>query len=601
MNKTLNIVELIEKNPITRLSAKVCTTRLLSKIRDNFTEDQQHLFLASFYCYLNYDSKKDFVVSLDDIWKWTGFARKDFAKKLLEKNFIINIDYIVRKPASPAGEANNFDDEHDVSEETENVPAIEGGKRGGLNKEIISLTVSAFKKFCLKANTKRADEIHNYYIRLEELMQETIIEENDEIRKQLQAKDNELSKRDEKISELSRYVVKRLNNKFRPGNCVYFVRSPEITGSFKIGSTSNINVRLQDFNTASPQEMEVIELFFTEFHCLLERSIKELFSKHRLSVNNEWYKSSALEEIRGYIQKQIELYNAYKTHSDIGMMGEMRPPPEAIDSGEEEIPPVAIYADEKVCAECNKLLKHRCFFLIDRAKREYHDRCIPCYDRAHGGLAHKQCTKCDRIKEKKQGFVIDKTKKDGFAYDCKECRNEINEQYREQHRNDNRVQCVACQEFLTRNRFFKTGDPERPHHDRCVSCWEGGTDKKQCSECLAIKTRDVDFMRNRSTKDGFSYDCRECKKVKRDAVRSEIREKHKNINKKQCAACHEYLLFNMFFRTGDDAEPYYDQCMRCHTPASLQCNKCLQVKTTSCFSYDKSKRTGYRTICKACT
>lgn len=594
MNNTLNIVELIEKNPITRLSSKVCTTRLLSKIRDNFTEDQQHLFLASFYCYLNHDIKKDFVVSLDDIWKWTGFARKDPAKVLLEKYFTINTDYIVKKPAPVSYGAGFLSVEGSTMNQT--TPKESGQKNlggAGLNKEIILLTVSAFKKFCLKANTKRADEIHNYYIQLEELMQETIIEENEEIRKQLQIKD-------EKISELSRYVVKRLNNKFRPGNCVYFIRSPEINDSFKIGSTSNINLRLKDFNTGSPQEMEVIELFFTEFHCLLERSIKELFSKHRLSVNNEWYKTSGLDEIRGYIQRQIDLYNEYKTHSDIGIKEEMRPL-EAIDSGDEEIPPVPIYADEKVCTECNQLLKHRCFFFIDRAKREYHDRCIPCYDRAHGGVAHKQCTKCDRIKEKKQGFVIDKTKKDGFAYDCKECRNEINEQYRAQHRNDNRVQCIACHAFLTRNRFFKTGDPERPYHDRCISCWEGGTDKKQCSECLAIKIRDVDFMRNKSTRDGFSYDCRECRKVKRNAVRNEIREKHKNINKKQCTLCQEFLLFNMFFRTGDDSAPYYDQCMRCYTPASLQCNKCLQVKTTSCFSYDKSKRTGYRTICKACT
>ena len=33
----------------------------------------------------------------------------------------------------------------------------------GLNKETISLTVNAFKKFCLKAGTKKADEIHDYY------------------------------------------------------------------------------------------------------------------------------------------------------------------------------------------------------------------------------------------------------------------------------------------------------------------------------------------------------------------------------------------------------------------------------------------------------
>ena len=35
------------------------------------------------------------------------------------------------------------------------------------------LTINTFKKFCLKAETKKADEIHDYFIKLEELLQET--------------------------------------------------------------------------------------------------------------------------------------------------------------------------------------------------------------------------------------------------------------------------------------------------------------------------------------------------------------------------------------------------------------------------------------------
>lgn len=64
----------------------------------------------------------------------------------------------------------------------------------GLNKEIILLTVNAFKKFCLKANTKKADQIHDYYIKLEELIQETVIEENVEITKQLLIKQKLMKK-----------------------------------------------------------------------------------------------------------------------------------------------------------------------------------------------------------------------------------------------------------------------------------------------------------------------------------------------------------------------------------------------------------------------
>ena len=62
----LNIVELIEKNPITKLS---CTynSKLLNKIKGNFTGFEQQLFISSFYCYLNYDKNIDFVVDLDHV------------------------------------------------------------------------------------------------------------------------------------------------------------------------------------------------------------------------------------------------------------------------------------------------------------------------------------------------------------------------------------------------------------------------------------------------------------------------------------------------------------------------------------------------------
>jgi len=92
MTKDLDIVNLIEKNPITRLSKDYQNT-LINKIKARFSENQQQLFAGSFYCYLNHHPKKDFVINLNDVWKWIGFARKDNAKKLLEKYFIEEIDY----------------------------------------------------------------------------------------------------------------------------------------------------------------------------------------------------------------------------------------------------------------------------------------------------------------------------------------------------------------------------------------------------------------------------------------------------------------------------------------------------------------------------
>ena len=83
---TLNFVDLIENNPVTKLS-HTCNGIMLTKIKNTFSEFEQQLFVSSFYCYLNYNPKTDFVIDLDDVWKWIGFSQKDKAKRLLEKKF----------------------------------------------------------------------------------------------------------------------------------------------------------------------------------------------------------------------------------------------------------------------------------------------------------------------------------------------------------------------------------------------------------------------------------------------------------------------------------------------------------------------------------
>jgi phage anti-repressor protein len=162
---SLNIVDLIEQNPIIKLS-NTYQSKLLTKIKNKFYNTEQQLFVASFYSYLNYNTTLDFVINLDDIWKWIGFNQKIKAKILLEKHFIIDKDY----------KKQNFDDK----------------THGGHNKEIFMLTINAFKLFCLKAGTKKADQIHEYYIKLEETLHEVINEESNELKIQLDQLKNEI-------------------------------------------------------------------------------------------------------------------------------------------------------------------------------------------------------------------------------------------------------------------------------------------------------------------------------------------------------------------------------------------------------------------------
>ena len=193
-NELLNIVDIIEKNPITKLS-NTYNHKLLTRIKETFTENEQQLFISSFYSNLNYN-KDEFVISLDNIWEFLGFSQKIHAKKLLENSFKENIDY--KCLLSQFHEKTN---ENHVNKD----------KRGGYNKITVLLTVKCFKLFCIKAGTKKSNENHEYFIKLEQLIQDIILEECEEIKLQLENKDKEyeikLKNKDEE------YEIKLLREK----------------------------------------------------------------------------------------------------------------------------------------------------------------------------------------------------------------------------------------------------------------------------------------------------------------------------------------------------------------------------------------------------
>jgi hypothetical protein len=177
---SVDIVNLIENNPITKFSGDY-QSKLVEKVKNTFSNYEQQLFLSSFYCYLKYDPKNDFVIDLDDVWKWLEFSNKAHAKTVLTKNFNINQDYkfLLTKMGEQKKDA-----------------------RGGHNKEIIMLNVETFKKFCLKAGTKKADEIHDYFIKLETIMFEITKEECDILKQQLQQiEDNKNKEMEEKLAK----------------------------------------------------------------------------------------------------------------------------------------------------------------------------------------------------------------------------------------------------------------------------------------------------------------------------------------------------------------------------------------------------------------
>jgi hypothetical protein len=235
--------------------------KLLSKIKDNFNDTEQQLFISSFYCYLNYN-KTDFIIDLDTIWSWLGFSTKQKTKDLLEKNFKQDIDY--KCLLNQQGKQTNVG-------------------RGGHNKEKIMLNIKTFKLLCLKAGTKKAGQIHEYYLKLEETLQEVIEEESNELKLQLEAKDIQLKTQEETINnnELSKINLreKTILEQF-PINtqCIYYGMIDNVGNNgeklVKFGNSNNLKNRVYT-HKHTYTNFRLINAFKVDNKLQIETAIKE--------------------------------------------------------------------------------------------------------------------------------------------------------------------------------------------------------------------------------------------------------------------------------------------------------------------------------------
>jgi len=260
-----NIVDLIENNPITKLSTTYQNT-LLTKIKAKFTETEQQLFVASFYGFLKYDSNTDFVIDLDDVWKWLDFSTKQKSKMLLEAQFVKDKDYITL-----------LNPQVKQSDNT----------RGGHNKEIIMLNVATFKRFCLKAGTKKADEIHEYYVKLEETLHEVVQEESTELKTQLEQKTILLENTEKTVEKIRE---KTLVEQFgRNTQCVYYGSIDNVSDTnerlLKFGNSNNLAGRVSQ-HKETYSNFRLLNAFKVENKLQVENEMKEhpLFAERQRTI-----------------------------------------------------------------------------------------------------------------------------------------------------------------------------------------------------------------------------------------------------------------------------------------------------------------------------
>jgi hypothetical protein len=304
---------LISENP---LNDFINHEKLLTQLNTEFNSDEQKQFVMNFYLYQRYDKTSDFIIDLDKIWSWLGFSQKNHAKTLLQKHFTLDIHYKILLPAP--------------REQT-----ITENNRGGHNKEIIMLTINTFKSFCLKAKTSKASEIHEYYIKLEDIIMSSLMKSMEAQHQLFQEKNQELIKQLELVNEKNKHTTDL------SGDIYIAVNAKEIKKDiWKVGETINYKKRLVTMNTCESDGCFIIlRKFNTKNRILSEKLIHTYLDVNKYKYNKEFYNieldqligicelfttivdeitSKTIQEFNAtvkqyYMNKKLEFYSPEKT------------------------------------------------------------------------------------------------------------------------------------------------------------------------------------------------------------------------------------------------------------------------------------------------
>ncbi len=160
MEPTIEIVEVFEQNKDRDFAFYECGVLHKNLDLPQYIDDEKKLFLLVNDDLYSKHKADDFIISLDDIWRFLGYNQKAGAKRVIEEQFILNKDYKV------------------VIQEPSVDKTIKCKKcRGGHNKEKIVLTLKTYNLFCLKSNTQMGHKMQEYYVALEQMVIKTLNDE----------------------------------------------------------------------------------------------------------------------------------------------------------------------------------------------------------------------------------------------------------------------------------------------------------------------------------------------------------------------------------------------------------------------------------------
>ena len=396
-----------------------------------------------------------------------------------------------------------------VGTESNSSPQVDGKpNKGGRPKEQILMTVNTFKKLCMKSNTDKANEIHDYYVNLERVLHETVTEESESLlhqlehkEKELEHKEKELEDKDKEIEDkekerkrikylYDRVVGSKKRKLYKRDNCVYIGINPMEKKYFKVGSTSDPNKREGTLSSGTLTDFEMKRIWYSEYYKEIEKITHIRFNESRILNRKEFFCIDKFEEVCEFVSN---LVNFLTLENDVETNGKVE------------------------TRESNKISRNSLL------------------------LSEKPCKVCKEIKSL-DNFFDAKEHVDGKENTCKPCVKERQRKYVEEKRKTTEIPkekvCTSCKEMLSLDKYYKDKVKFDGVGTKCKNCFlkarEESVKEKvlikeyKCKKCDTVKPID-NFGNNRKSKTGYKYTCKEClRKIGKERYHKKIKENIEN-------------------------------------------------------------------------
>jgi prophage antirepressor-like protein len=440
-------------------------------------------------------------------------------------------------------------------------------------------------------------------------------EEKVRLENEKKLKDAELNKKNKEIKQLHTLVKKKAKKKYSYSHCVYIISNPDIKNCFKIGLTGDRNNRLDALAPGAPRPYNIEysrELQNAKEETAIESLLLGIFDKYRVVTDTkngrqrEWIENIDLNTLKNemnnivdYYQKRREYFNKKFKEENENEDNEI----EEDTNTEEDVENDQKIDDEKVNIKFE-----------DESDVEKEDESV---------------IESDVEKEDKRDFKI--------CYVCHEEKSLDDYYDRIENVDGKEGTCKKC--YSNNKKILKLEKYEREVIKR-----DEGT--KKCRTCLEIKEF-KNFMKHGTSKDGYSYECNDCKVVKNNTIEKKRCEKCRttkqltefntfrlgyskcckqceinNPNKenedlKKCSGCKNELSLDNFSKAKSSSDGLYNYCKECGKLKSKKtkekyklqekeivnekvCISCNQNKSIGNYFKCNTEKDGYKSKCKIC-